>query len=231
MLIPPPPTVTPPGYGYVLLTNDPADATVTLNGFLADGATFSQAAPIGEDDTIAVYPIAYSGSLSGVLWGKLTLSPAPATPTPTGNLTWIRKGPSSGMFEAGFTNDSLTVEGSPWSNSVPLDTIIVTNSQFTVVGAGVNTSVACYVSPTNHTNIVSNTKIAGFKSATVNTNTGQLTLLFTNTGNVHVTGGGALLQTPYAIGSTTNIGGGFFTMPSSGASPTNAGSILLSPPQ
>jgi uncharacterized repeat protein (TIGR03803 family) len=229
MLIPPEPTTaipTPPGYGFALLTNNPTDATVTLTGYLADGATFTQAAPIGEDDTIAVFPLPYSGSLNGMLWGKLTLSPAPAAAIPSGNLTWIRKAStSSGMFKAGFTNNSFAVDGSLWSNSVPLDMVVPSGSQFSVTGAGVNVNGTVYVS---NTNIVSNTKVPGFKSDSVNTNTGQFTLIFTNNG-VLVTGHGALLQNPYYLGTTNNIGAGFFTMGTT-SSPTNAGSIMLWPP-
>ncbi len=229
MLIPPPPTTaiaTPPGYGFALLTNNPANATVTLSGYLADGVAFSPTAPIGEDDTIAVFP-SFTGSPLEFLWGNLTLSTSSTVPTPAGNLTWIRKAStSSGMFKAGFTNDSFAVEGSLWSNSIPLNTVILPDSHFIVTGAGVNRDVTFSVSKTN---LVPTTTVPDFRSASVNTNTGQLTLVFTNKGNILVTGSGALLQTPYIVGSATNLGGGFFTMPAT-SNPTNAGSILLSPP-
>jgi uncharacterized repeat protein (TIGR03803 family) len=232
MLIPPPAPatgiVTPPGYGYALLTNDPADANVTLTGMLADGTTLLQpAVPIGEDDTIAVFP-PFTGSPLEFLWGKLTLSPSPAAAIPSGNLTWIRKAStSSGMFKAGFTNNSFAVDGSLWSNSVPLDIVVPSGSQFIVTGAGVNTTNVTLVAGT--TNFLLNTNIGGSRSVSVNTNTGKFTFVFTTNG-VPVTGYGALLQNPYYLGTTNNIGAGFFTMPSTGSNPTNAGSIMLWPP-
>ena len=239
LLIPPPTGsagTNPPGYGYALLTNYTGTASAApflkIQGALADGATISQTVPIGEDNGIPVFQNPYSNNASGLLFGRLSLSDPLAASAPSGTLTWIRKAaanPTNGFFKPGMTNYPV-VQGSYWSNSLALTNIIVTNSQFSVVGAGVNTNVAVYVSPTNHTNIVSNTHVQGFRSASVNTNTGQLTLVFTNYGNVLVTGYGALLQTPYILGSATNLGGGFFTMPSATASPTNAGSILFSPP-
>ena len=219
---------TPTGYGYALLANNPATATVTLKGMLADGIPLSQVVPIGEDNSIPVFPVAYSGTYSGLLWGKLSLAD-PVAPVPSGNLFWIRKASAAGLFKAGFTNDNLAVEGSPWSNSVPLANTITSASLLTFSDTNHSTLLSFPVSvSTNKTNLVSatGTAVPKFTSASVNTNSGQLTLVFTNSG-ARVTANGAILQIP----GTNNVGGGFFTMPPASASPTNAGLIILVLPQ
>ncbi|MGA2554879.1 MAG: choice-of-anchor tandem repeat GloVer-containing protein, partial [Verrucomicrobiota bacterium] len=231
VLIPPSPPsaiTTPTGYGYLLLANNPATANVTLKGMLADGTPLSQVVPIGEDNSIPVFPVTYTGSYSGLLWGKLRLADPAAAPVPSGYLTWIRKASASGLFKAGFTNDALAVRGSPWSNSVPLTNPIVSGSLLTFSGGNLSAPLSFPVSVSTNfgkTNLVPLSTVPKFTSASVNTNSGQLTIIFTNSG-ARVTANGAILQIP----AITTVGGGFFTMPASTASPTNAGSITLTLP-
>jgi hypothetical protein len=77
----------------------------------------------------------------------------------------------------------------------------------------------------NGTNLVRLSGSTNFQSGSVNTNTGLLTITFTNDHRVTVTGYGAILQNPNV---STNVGGGFFIQgPATG--PTNIGSISLMP--
>jgi len=70
-----------------------------------------------------------------MLWGNLSLSNSSTSPAPSGNLTWIRDAATSSatnQFKLGFTNQSISVLGSPWSNSVPLAGTIPANSLLTI---------------------------------------------------------------------------------------------------
>jgi len=214
---------TPPGYGYALLTNNAGTAAVlpsiALGGQLADGTPFSQNAQISEDNWIPVYASPYSASAPGLLFGWLNLSNTLA-PAPSGYLTWIKKASASGLFKAGFTNTSLAVMGSPWSNAAPLNNVILPGSLLTLSGGGLTGNLNFNVS-VSKTNLVTTPATANY-SGSINTNTGQLTVTVTNgtgPGKVILTGRGAVLQ-------DSQLGGGFFLVPS----PTNAGAILLQPP-
>ena len=237
LLIPPAapspiPVTTPTGYGYALLTNYPGSATVpgsvTFKGALADGQAFSQNVPIAEDNMIPVCIYPYTPAAPGLLFGRLNLSSTPAlaglAPAPSGDLTWIKQASTSGLFKAGFTNTSLAVLGSPWSNSVPLGTIDP-GSQL-ILSNGSLTQPLTYdvsVSTVSKTNLVTTPPTNTF-SASVNTNTGQLTVTVTNgtgAGKVILNGRGAVLQ-------DSGSGGGYFLLPS--ATTTNAGSIWLQSP-
>jgi len=218
------PVATPPGYGYALLTNNAGTAavlpSVTITGMLADGTTISQTVGIGEDNGIPVFPSPFTSSSNGLLFGRLNLSSTPTVPGPTGDLTWIRKASATGLFKAGFTNPAVAVQGSPWLNSVPF--LLPPNAQLVLSNYGAPTPLpALYVSVANKTNLVSVATSPYYTSGSINTNTGQLTITFTNYG-VRVTGRGAFLQ-------DAGFGDGFFVMPPASASPTNAGSISLQP--
>jgi hypothetical protein len=228
LLLPPSAPNMPPGYGYALLTNNPGTATVapsvTIVGALADDSPVTpsqpifQNVPIGEDNGIPIYQNPYSNGVSGLLWGRLSLTGASA---PTGELTWIRKQGAAalgGEFDAGFTNIAVPVLGSYWSNAVlpapQMTQLVVSNGGLTVA---LTNEVVLHT-----TNLVSATN--GFKSATYNPNNGKLTITFTNAGK-QVTGYGALLQDGAADGI---LGGGFFILGPTNT-PTNAGTILLQP--
>ena len=228
LLIPPAPQpliTTPPGNGSALLANNPGTASVlpyvTLTGALADGAPIIQNVGVGEDNGIPVYLAPYSNNASGLLWGRLSLSNTPAAPAPSGTLTWIRKASASpsGLFKAGFTNTSVAVLGSTWSNSLPI--LLLPNSQLVVSNNGAATPLLAVSVSLNKTNLVPSVTTPNYTSGSINTNTGRLTVIFTNSG-VRVTGQGAFLQ-------NAGIGGGSFILPPSSASPTNAGSITLQP--
>jgi hypothetical protein len=112
----PTPPTNPPGYGYAALTVKPGTATVpasaNFSGALADGTPITPSVPICESNMLPVYVTPYSTASSGMLFGWLNLSNALAGPTPSGNLTWIKKAATSGSFEAGFTNSPIAVQGS-----------------------------------------------------------------------------------------------------------------------
>jgi uncharacterized repeat protein (TIGR03803 family) len=216
------PLATPPGYGYALLTNTAGTAavlpSVTITGMLADGTTISQNVGIGEDNGIPVFPSPFTSTTNGLLFGRINLSSTPTFPGPTGDLTWIRKASATGLFKAGFTNPAVAVQGSPWLNSV----LFLLNAQLVLSNYATPTPLPpIYVSVVNKTNLVPVATSPYYTSGSINTNTGQLTITFTNYG-VRVTGRGAFLQ-------EAGFGGGLFVMPPASASPTNAGSISLQP--
>jgi hypothetical protein len=230
MLIPPVAasngTNSPSGYGYALLTNTvgtPAvPAAVTFTGLLADWASLVYVARIREDNAIPIYLNYYNTPQPGLLFGLLNLA-SNAPFLPSGNLTWIRKAASLGLFTNGFTNIYPVVPIAPWSNSVPLGDIITTNQL--ILSGGALTAPLTYSVRTNGTNLVL-TESGGstnHASGSVNTNTGQLTITFTNDSKATVTGKGAILQ-------NTNVSpvlaGGFFIVGPQ-ATPTNSGSISL----
>jgi len=233
LLIPPsqqPLVTNPPGYGYMLLTNNPGTASVppyvTITGALADGTgIISQTVPIGEDNGIPIYQNPYTASAPGLLFGRLYLSNSVDFPPPWGNLTWIKKASSAGLFKAGFTNPPMAVQGSPWTpSSVPLTSFFIPGSQLVVSNGGLTAPLDVRVYLVNNTNLVPQPNgIPNFKSGSINTNTGQLTVTFTN-GFVR-TGKGVILQDSFQ----SLYGGGFFIMSTSASSstPTNVGSITL----
>ena len=214
---------TPTGTGYLLLTNNPgatpAAAIVKITGALADGTVISQTVPIGEDNGIPVYQSLYtttSATTNGLLFGRLSLA---TTPAPSGALVWIKKASSSGLFGAGFTNYNLVL-GSYWSNSIPIANVILPNSPLILSDGGLTASLQVNVSVSG-TNLLALGAPANFGPASINTNTGQLTITFTN--GIRRTGFGAVLQDSFDFGPS--FGGGFFLMGS-----TNAGSISLQAP-
>lgn len=220
---------SPSGYGYALLTNTlrtaAVPATVTFTGLLADWASITYVAPIREDNAIPIYLNYYNTPQPGMLFGALTLS-SNAPFVPSGNLTWIRKAGSFGLFTNGFTNFYPAVPVSPWSNSVHLGNLITTN-QLTLSGGALKAPLT-YSVKTNGTNLVltGSGGSTNHASGSVNTNTGQLTITFTNDSRSTVTGRGAILLNTN-VGAI--LGGGFFIVGPQ-AAPTNSGSISLQLP-
>jgi hypothetical protein len=231
MLIPPAPnangTNSPAGFGYGLLTNvlQSSGGEVVFTGVLPDWSTFASSMPIREDSQIPIYLNYFQTPQPGMLFGMISL--VSNTPyVPSCNLTWIRKATGSGLFTNGFTNNYSLVPISPWSNSVPLGDLITTNEL--VLSGGGLTAPLTYLVTYNRTNLVL-TETGGSTnnaSATVNTNTGLLTVKFTNDMKKTITGYGAVLQNTNLAGSLTNFGGGFFIVGPSN-NPTNSGSISL----
>jgi hypothetical protein len=221
-------THSPAGFGYALITNilrgEFSAAVVSFTGVLPDWSTFASRMPIREDNQIPIYLNYFQTPQPGLLFGMLSL--VSNTPyVPTGNLTWIRKATGSGLFTNGFTNNYTSVPISPWSNSVPLGHLITAN-QLVLADGGLTTPLT-YGVTFNGTNLVL-TETSGSTnnaSATVNTNTGLLTVTFTNDIKQKIKGYGTLLQNTNAV-ALTNFGGGFFIMGPAN-NPTNSGSISL----
>lgn len=222
-------TNSPAGFGYALLTNvlrgEFSAAQVTFTGALPDWSTLASSMPIREDNQIPVYLNYFQTPQPGMLFGMLNLVSNPPY-VPTGNLTWIRKATGRGMFTNGFTNNYSFVPISPWSNSVPPGDLITTN-QLVLSGGGL-TAPLTYLVTYGRTNLVL-TETGGstnHASATVNTNTGLLTVTFTNDMKKTIKGYGIVLQNTNFGGAITNFGGGFFIVGPSN-NPTNSGSISL----
>jgi hypothetical protein len=202
---------TPPGYGYLLITNH--TGTVTLSGTLADGTSFSQAVPLSGPGDLPVYGNLYGGT--GLLLGWLGLESG----SPAGQLTWIKPASrSTALYTNGFTN-LVVVQGSPWTNPLPHTAAIdLPSGQLDISGGSLVSALSFNVAVSNNNALV---KLAGSPtnslSGSINPKTGLLTITFGNgAGKATTAGKGAVLQ-------SMNSGGGFFL------GKTNAGSIRLQP--
>jgi hypothetical protein len=102
------PDGTPPGYGYLLITNHAG--VVTLRGALADGTSFSQVVPLSEAGNLPVYDSLQGNR--GLLLGWISLE----NDSPCGNLTWIKPASrSTALYANGLTN-LISVQGSCSTN-------------------------------------------------------------------------------------------------------------------
>ena len=202
---------TPPGYGYILITNHAG--AVTLSVTLADGTSFSQAVPLSGTGALPVYGNLYGGA--GLLLGWLDLESG----SPGGTVTWIKK-PSraSALYTNGFTN-LVSVEGSLWTNPLPRTAAIdLPSGQLEISGGSLPSNLTLNVAVSNNNALV---KLPGNPTnsltGSINSKSGLLTITFGNgAGKATTAGKGAVLQ------NSTN-GAGFFL------GKTNAGAIILVP--
>jgi subtilase family serine protease len=202
---------TPPGYGYLLITNH--TGAVTLSGALADGTLFSQAVPVSGAGDLPVYGNLYKGT--GLLLGWIGLESG----SPTGNLTWIKDASrTTAFYTNGFTN-LVGIQGSPWTNPVPHNAAIdLPFGQLEISGASLVSPLSFNVTVSNNNALV---KLPGSAtnslSGSINPKTGLFTITFGNgLGKATTAGTGAVLQ------NATNAAGFFLGK-------TNGGSILLQP--
>ena len=204
------PSGTPPGYGYLLITN--RAGMVTLSGALADGTSFSQTVPLSGAGDLPLYGNLYGGT--GLLLGWVGLEGGALT----GNLTWVKPASrTSAIYASGFTN-LVAVQGSPWTNPAPGTAAVDLPSGQLAISGGSLPDINFNVAVNNNNALV---KLAGGAAnsltGSINPKTGLLTVTFGNgTGNSTTKGLGAVLQ------NVTNAGGYFLGK-------TNAGSILLTP--
>ncbi len=186
LLIPPdasnnPPTDSPGGYGYALITNyagtpgNPGLANAKITGALADGTAFNQTVPVSQDGYVPIYASLYQNQ--GLLFGWINLDP---TNTSGVNLTWIRPAIPAALYWNGFTNILLTnqILFSPWTNSpASFDTL----SNLSLPG----TNIAVSISAAGR---ITGPSVSG----TVNPKTGLLTVT-NGSGNNKVQAHGAIL--------------------------------------
>ena len=105
MLIPPdfdntPPTDSPGGYSYALITNHLGTATIT--GALADGTAFNQTVPVSADGYVPIYANLYASK--GLLLGWINLELTNIDAAGVTPLTWIHPAErASGLYTNGFT--------------------------------------------------------------------------------------------------------------------------------
>ena len=114
LLIPPdtnslPPTNSPGGDGYALITNhqgtvkSPGSAKIT--GALADGTAFNQTVPVSADGFVPLYA---SLNNKGLLLGWINLSLTNTNAVSVTGVAWLHPTRSSGLYKSGFTNIVLT---------------------------------------------------------------------------------------------------------------------------
>jgi hypothetical protein len=204
------PAVSPPGCGYMLMTNHAG--AVTLSVTLADGTSFSQAVPLSGMGDLPVYGNLYRST--GLLLGWISLESG----APAGNLTWIKKASRPpALYSSGFTN-LAAVQGSPWTNPLPHTAAIdLLSGHLDISGGALLSPLSFNVAVSSSNTLV---KLTGgptnLLSGSINSK-GLLTIKFGNgAGKATTAGTGAVLQ------NATNAGGFFLGK-------TNAGSILLQP--
>jgi len=202
-----PPTNSPGGDGYALITNKAGTATIT--GALADGTALSQTVPVSQDGYVPIYANLYSSK--GLLLGWINLDLTNTNAVELNGLTWIHPARTTGLYQNGFTNVLLTnqILLSPWTNP-PGNIVLLTNL---AMFDAINDTNAL-------TNIVVRTTAAGkvtgtSVNGTVNLKTGLLTVTIKE-GKTSTTGHGAILL------NATNGGGYFLTK-------TYAGAVILQP--
>jgi uncharacterized repeat protein (TIGR03803 family) len=205
---------SPPGDGYILLTNHAGVAT--LKGKLADGTGYNQTVPVSRAGDIPLFSRLYAtGASAGMLLGWINLTNLHAA-APPGTMTWI-KNPllSPARYTNGFDN-TLSVQGSLWT-SPPANTpaISLTNGELVISNTGL---LLNYTNILVSGNTLKNSGVlpANSLTATVTPQTGLLTLTFSDREGKPTQAWGAILQ------DTTNAGGFFLTS-------TNAGSFWLQP--
>lgn len=119
-----PPTGSPGGASYALITNDagtfknPGSATAKITGALSDGTSFSQSVPVSQDGYVPLYANLYAGK--GLLVGWINLDVTNTNAIANTSVAWIR--PSGNNFKPytnGFTNLALTnqILVSAWTNA------------------------------------------------------------------------------------------------------------------
>ncbi len=98
----------------MLVTNN--HGVFTITGQLADGAPINQTTPITEGYFLPLFANPYNktGLLHG--WLDFGVYRGPAAPTNYNELVWIKKAAKTGLYRDGFTNHSVIVEGSIWTN-------------------------------------------------------------------------------------------------------------------
>jgi hypothetical protein len=200
--------MTPPGEGYAWVSN--RAGTVTLFAGLADGTKFSQGVPVSQSGDIPIYGSLYGDT--GLLIGWVNLTNMETGPS-TNTLAWIKE-PSSAaaLYPGGFTN-TLSVQGSVWTNPPAKTAAInilkgalsvtnaISNLVFTVAVLPDNTLVKLGGDPPN--------SLAG----SINPKDGLFSVTFGYEAGT-AQGYGAILQ------SQTN-GGGYFILG------TNSGALIL----
>ena len=217
-------SVSPPGDGYALVTNNAG--LVTISGALADGTSFNQRVPVSRTGDLPIYVSLYTNSANtntnanpGLLLGWVNLTNLQAA-APANALAWIKKPfHSPTRYTNGFTN-ILSVQGALWTNPpASASAISMTNGQLVISNASLFLVFTNIVVRNNTL-----TNLGGLPtnsvSGSINPKTGLLNLTnlaFAN-GNGPATNSavGAILQ------NTANAGGFFLTS-------TNAGSFKLQP--
>ncbi len=191
-----PPTSSPGGDGYLLITNHLGTAKIT--GALADGTTLSQATPVSEGSYVAIYANLYAGK--GLLLGWISLD----INNPAGNnLTWIHPPATKGLYPGGFTNVLLynQIQLSQWTNPPAALDLLTDLALLPAINA--TNDVTNNAVTTSATGQVTATSVSG----SIDLKTGLLKVTI-GSGASKLTGYGAVLLDS-TTGDATN-GGGYF---------------------
>jgi hypothetical protein len=202
----------PPGYGYVLITNNTKAGLLNMAGALADGSPYSQSVPVAEDNAFPVYASLYTNG--GLLLGRLSLSAEDFTNVPYGtNLTWIKPPVTKGIYTNGFTNQLVTL-GSPWTNSAAVLSNLFHTGGLLLSDGGFAQRIIFTVDLTSSNTLIWTGGPTNFTGGSINLSNGLLTVSFINDSGKKTNAYGAVLQ-------NAAMGGGYFL----GA--TNAGTMVL----
>jgi hypothetical protein len=181
LLIPPdpdnfPPSSSPGGDGYLLITNKAG--TASLSGALADGTAFSQSVGISEDGYVPLYDNIYGGKGLFLGWINLYL-----TNTNDLGLTWIHPALRTGIYDNGFVNFLSAGQFllSPWTNAVANFAGLTNLSILQTVNTAATTNIGVKIEPAGQIidtatgkSIGSVTPKTGAFSVTVGSGTNQI---------------------------------------------------------
>jgi hypothetical protein len=196
-----PPTNSPGGDSYLLITNSagsarkPGAGGAKITGGLADGTTFSQSTHASADGYVPVYANLYSNK--GLVMGWINLVSSNAAGV---GLTWIHPPETKGIYKSGFTNvaSGLDIMISPWTNPPPG---IAGPGNLTLLETiGGETNGAPLAVTTTSSGAISGTGVTG----SIDLKTGYLKVTI-GSGSSKVTGYGAILL------NATNGGGYYLT--------------------
>lgn len=204
-----PPTLSPGGDGYAVITNDRA-GVAKITGALADGSVLSETAPVSEGSFFPIYASLYQNK--GLLFGWISLD---ATNSSLNSLTWIHPAASRGLYTSGFTNilapDDISL--AVWSNP-PVGVESLSNLTFvnTVTNTNGLTNVAITTSSSGQ---ITGPAVTG----SINLKTGGFKVVY-GSGESKITAYGAV--SIGTNGAVTNAAGYYLTA-------TNAQAVELNP--
>ena len=191
-------TNEPGGYGYATLTTSSAGA-VAISGSLADKTTFNQSVTVSRDGYVPLYVSLYSkkGSLQGWLGLTNEDSSGQAQTILGAGVAWIKTNVPKSLYAAGFTNTSIAVLGSLYTNKFTL-----TGGTLTI-GDGIGPNLLTYTNVTIAGNKLS--VAGGAVTGAIASGTGVLSLTIKPAGGHSLSAKGVVLED----GAGTN-GAGWF---------------------
>jgi hypothetical protein len=212
VLLPPDATApagSPAGYGYLLISNSLGGMSTILGGALADGNSLMGSAPISATGYMPLYQSLYSSKGSLLGWIHFTNEP-PQNVAADSWFSWIKPPVAGTLYPQGFASLVTSgVLGSPFANTAGGPVLNLTNATLVLGGGNLTNGALTFTNLNLSANSVTNAAQAtghgetNYLVITVNTNYGNVTVIFQPTGSKTNTARGAVLQ------NSTNALGAF----------------------